>query len=560
MTSLRYLPVQFVCAVLALLLFSCQKNDKEIVEKLTTLEQVVEQNPDRVLSLLDSVYPYNLNEEDYNKFLLLQIQAKDKAYRDITSDTVVFQVRDYYMQKNDVENTTLASFYCGRVLQEQSENKRAIMEYQTAEKYAEGIKNNTLKGLIQNAIGSILLKEFMEAEAIEHFTKAALYFNRANNTRNEIITYNQMGNAYLMKTVNDSAFYYYEKGFKLAERSNDSLQMANITQCIGIAYRQVGNIDLAIAYFRRAEKYASLNNDYKAKLYLNISKTFYERDIQDSAQFYVRKSLSIAENNNINLVTNIYKTLSQIAEKQRDHGQALDYYKRYTNLLEQIVDENKNTEILELQKKYKNEKLQNENNRLQIKYQQIILISTVVLVLLGGITIFLYKKYIESKKDMLEKENKILDAERKIYQLIEMSNTYNEREDSIKSVLLHHFNILKKAALLKSLKIEDEQNFRLIKKVNEIIYEQESLNWDIFYQHMNKINIGLFERVRIKYPLLDETEFRVCCLTYANLTCSEIGIILDLSANTVQMKRSSIRKKMGIESQGNIQDYIDREV
>lgn len=562
MTSLQHPFCLFVCTVLALLLFSCQKNNNAIVEKLTMLELVVEQNPDSVLSILDSVYPYNLNQEDYNKFLLLQIQAKDKAYKNISEDTVIFKVKDYYISKGDIMKATLSSFYCGRVLEDQNKGDQAINEYLMAEDYADRINDNTLKGLIQSAIGTLFLNQFMETKAIEYFSKAAQYFNVAKNTRNEIISYNQIGNAYLMKSINDSAFYYYKRGFILAERSNDSLQMANITQCIGIAYRQVGNIDLAMAYFRKAEKYASSNNDYKAKLYLNISKTFYERNIQDSAQFYVRKSLSIAENNNINLVTNIYKTLSQIAEKQENYNQSLDYYKRYTNLLEQIVDENKNTEILELQKKYKNEKLQNENNRLKIKDQQIILISTVVFVLLGIIAIFFYKKYIENKKDMLEKENKILDAERKIYQLIEMSNTYDNRENSLKSVLFHHFEILKKAALLKqSLKNEDQRDYRqlVVKKVNEVIYGQESLNWDILYQDMNKIHDGRFERLNSK-NILDETEFRVCCLTYANLTCSEIGIILDLSPNTVQMKRNSIRKKLGIESQGSIKIYIDNEI
>lgn len=237
MTRLKYLSCLFVCAVLVLFLFSCQKNNEEIVEKLTMLEQVVEQNPDSVLSILDSVYPYNLNQDDYNKFLLLQIQAKDKAYKNISNDTAIFKVKDYFISKGDIMKTTLSSFYCGRVLEEQNKGNEAIKEYLRAEDYADRIGDNTIKGLIQSAMGTIFLNQFMETKAIEYFSKAARYFNMAINTRNEIISYNQIGNAYLMKSINDSAFHYYKKGFLLAERSNDSLQMANITQCIGIAYR-----------------------------------------------------------------------------------------------------------------------------------------------------------------------------------------------------------------------------------------------------------------------------------------------------------------------------------
>lgn len=549
----------FVCIVL--IIPFCQRNNTDTTDILTELEQVVEQNPDSVLCILDSIiHPYDLSKEDYNKFRLLQIQAKDKAYKDISGDTVIYQVRDYYIQNEDTRNTALSSFYCGRVLQEQNKDKQAIKEYQTAEKYVEDIKDNTLKGLIQSAMGSILLKQFVETEAIKHFSKAASYFNMANNTRNEIITYNQIGNAYLMRSISDSAFYYYKKGFKLAEMSNDSLQMVNITHCIGIAYRQTGNFNQAMESFRNAGKYIG-NNDYKAKLYLNISKTFQGIDNQDSAKLYVNKSLAIAEKNDINLLASIYKTLSQIEEKQGNYTQSLFFYRKYADNLEEIVDENKNIEILELHKKYKYELFQNENSRLKIKEQQIFLLSAIGFIILGGISIFFYKKNADNKKNALQKENEILNAEKKIYQLIEMSNSFDNREDSFRSILFHHFDILKKTALLKQyLKSEDEQDHRFSKRVNEIVYGQESLNWDIFYQDLNKIYDERFDNLRIKYSILDEIEFRVCCLTYANLSCSEIGIILDLSPNTVQMKRSSIRKKLGIESQGNIQAYIDSNI
>lgn len=561
MLNLRIYLCYFACIWIVLNIISCQRNNSDTTEILVKLEESVEKKPDSVLSILDSIIdPYILKEEDHNKFLLLQIQAKDKSYKNISSDTLLFQVKDYYLKKNDIDNTALASYYCGRILQEQNEDKRAIKEYQTAEKYAEDTKNNTLKGLIQNAIGSILLKQFIETEAIKHFSKAASYFNLANNTRNEIVTYNQMGNTYLMKSISDSAFYYYKKGFKLAEMVNDSLQMSNITQCMGIAYRQTGNFNQAVESFRNAEKYIG-NNDYKAKLYLNLSKTFYEKGNQDSAKLYVNKSLIIAKDDDVNLLANIYKTLSQIEENQGNYSQSLFFYKKYADNLEQIVDENKNIKILELQKKYEYEHFQNENNRLKIKEQKTFLLFTIVIIIFGIVSVFFYKKSQDSKKNALEKENKVLDAEKKIYQLIEMSNNYDDRENSIKSVLLHHFDILKKTALLKQyLKNSDEQDHRLVKKVNEIVYGQDSLNWSIFYQDMDKIYDSRFERLKTKYPLLDEVEFRVCCLTYANLSCSEIGIILDLSPNTVQMKRSSIRKKLGIESQGSIQAYIDTEI
>ena len=442
------------------------------------------------------------------------------------------------------------------MLQEQGKSEAAMEEYLKADEYAEKTKNVNLRGLSQSHIGEIQLKELLQTDAVQHFKIAIQYFHEAQNLKNEIISYNLTGNAYLMKAFNDSAFYYYNKGLQLAEANNDSLLIAKISENIGIAYRQAKQYDLAIEYLRNATKY--INNDDKITLYLNFSKTFYEKGMLDSAKANIDKSLSLLPNNNdIFVAASIYKTLSKIAEKQVDFKQSLAYYKEYAANLTKIVDENRNKEILELQKKYNFEHFQNENNQLKINRQKVYISFSILLLIICLLTLFFYRKSAKSKKIALEKENQILEAEKKIYLLMEMSNSYSSKEKSFKNLLLYRFDILKKVALLKQYVTKDDKPSRsLMKKFNEIVYGQESLNWNLLYQDMDNLHNGFVSRLKECYSALTETEFHVCCLTYANFSCSEIAIILDLSPNTVQMKRSAIRKKLGIESQGNIQIFL----
>jgi len=98
----------------------------------------------------------------------------------------------------------------------------------------------------------------------------------------------------------------------------------------------------------------------------------------------------------------------------------------------------------------------------------------------------------------------------------------------------------------------------LLRKFNEIVYGQDTLNWERLYRVMNDLHNGFFDLLRERFPLLEEDEFRICCLTYTQFSSSEISIIMGQSINTIQMKRSAIRKKLQIPSKGNIPHFLDK--
>lgn len=67
---------------------------------------------------------------------------------------------------------------------------------------------------------------------------------------------------------------------------------------------------------------------------------------------------------------------------------------------------------------------------------------------------------------------------------------------------------------------------------------------------------NLPDKLRQIYPELDEAEIRICCLTYMEVNNTEIAAIMRFKINTVQSKKSVIRKKLGIDGYGNIRDFI----
>lgn len=553
---MRYIRL-FVILILAFTCFACNPGSENAERYIFEAESLIDNKPDSALALLDSIlYPENLNKEKFNKYNLLRIQARDKSNKDISNDTIIFKVKDYYIKRNDMVNGTLACFYTGRVLKDQKKNKEAMSAYMEAETYADQTINNfNIKGLIQSHIGYLYYNELLQDESLIRFKRAANYFEKAGNYKNEAFSLRDIGNSFLLKKENDSAFYYYQKGLEIADITKDSICQSSIRINIGLIYKNQEEYNKSKEYINQAIRFAS-NSLTKAKIYSSLAQVLYSENKSDSAIYYFEKSLDfLKESNEPFLTSRIYESLSKIEESKNNFRRALDYNKDCINNLYNIYEKNENQAILDIQKKYDYELVKNTNNRLLIQRQFlfIILLGLGLTTLIIGF--FFYYKTQKNGRELLE-------AEQKISQLNQMAKSYDKKEDSFRNKLLHHFDILKKSALLEGFLREDEKKHgeKLLKKFNEIVYNQASLDWDLLYQTMNELHDGFFDSLREAFPQLDESEFRICCLIYSDFTNAEISIIMEQSINTITSKRSSIRKKIGVKDYGNIVDYLDSNV
>lgn len=553
---MKYIKAYYII-FLPILLSVCNPKSDNAEQYLERAENIIEANPNKALSLLDSIIiPENLKKEQYNDFLLLQIKAKDKANKDISKDTIIFEVKNYFIKNNNSYKIAMASFYSGRVLEMQKKYKEAMSTYIEAESYANKVSGNEyLKGLIQSYIGYLYYNQLLQDEALVRFKQAAEYFNKADNYKNEAYSFRDIGNSFFLKKEVDSAFLYYKRGLEIAESTKDSTILSNIRLNIGLILKKQEEYTKSKEYFKEAIPYAT-NPTTKAKIYSSIAQVFQIENNKDSAIVYFQKSLgSLDENAESFFKSRIYESLSSIEETRSNYKKALEYNKNYSYSLKNTFDENENQIILDIQKKYNYELVKNTNNKLLIQRQFLFII------LLGlGLAIVVIIFLFHNKN--LKKERDLLDAEQKINQLNQMAKSYDKKEDSFRSKLLHHFDILKKSALLEGFLREDEKKHgqKLLKKFNEIVYNQASLDWNLLYQTMNELHNGYFDSLRTAFPQLDESEFRICCLIYSDFTNAEIAIIMEQSINTITAKRSSIRKKIGVKDYGNIVDYLNNNI
>lgn len=539
---------------------SCNENkNNETSELLDRAESVLNNNPDSTLIILDSIlFPDQLNKKLYYKYKLLQIQGKDKTSKNISEDTIIFEIQKYYKNIDDVRYATIATVYCGRVLQEQNQYEKAISNYIEAQIYAKNIKDNNLDGMIESYIGSIYNNQLLIEKANTSYFKAADYYHKAHNYKNEISIYIKIGNYYNIDDQLDSALYYYNIAKTLADEYKLSKEQAAVNQNIAVVYREKKEFGLAKYYIYEGLKYAESDID-KAKIYINLSKVYLFNKQYDSASYYIDKSLKLQYpgDKDYYLLANTYKLLTSLKEERNQYKEALDYHKEYSNALKSIIKQNNNKAIIESEKRYKLEYVQNENNRIKVQNLETIL-TLIIIFSIVAVDLFIIIVYQIIK--LKNNKKKIAESETSIFELQEMAKIYKEEKKTLRNIVLHNFDILRKNAALQETLISKGDKLspqKISRETNNILYGQDNIDWDLLYLSMNERHNRLFDKMKSKYPQLDEDEFRICCLNYAKFNSRQIAIIMQLSINTIHNKNTLIRQKLGIPKFGNIAAFLE---
>lgn len=538
-----------ICLSILFSLYSCNSTP----DYIQRAESVIELYPDSALQLLDSIIqPDELKEMEMHHYNLLKIQAKDKLYQDITQDTAIFRTAKYFLSRDDYEKATQASYYCGRLLHENKSHKEAIQAYLEASELAESLPNNhAIKGFIHSNIGYLLFNHSDYKEALENFNQAYEYFCKDNNIQNEVSIKIEIGNCYTMLGLNDSAYFYYNESFKLAEESQLTQIKLLALQNLALAHDVQDQTDDAIKRYGEVLILSADSID-RARILMSLAQIYNRTGLQDSARYYLDKAMLISQNiNDPYLISGLYNVSSEINEEKGNFRKALDDYKKYASTYETISTEIEKKSILEIQQKYNFERIKNQNNVLHIRNITIFSICIILSLALVISSLVFYNYNQRDKRKLEEAENKAL-------QLADLAASYDESRNSFRDTLLHHFDILKKVAMVQThLKKYDLKNGeKLLKKINDIVYKQDELDWDRLYSTMNELHYGFLNKLKSLIPTLDESEFRICCLIFSQFTNQEIGIIMKLSSSTITHKRSSIRKKMGLEEYGNIYEYL----
>lgn len=541
------LTILLVISGLALFLISCNPQPKAItfLEKAESLTD--QDKADSALLFIDSIfYPEkSFSKEKYMQYIVTRIRASYKAYKDIKSDTTIFEAKKYFVQQaGNPRWAALATFYSGCVYKEQGNTKKAMAAYSEANSYASKTDDNNLKGLIAYNIGDLFNIQQFFSQALVAYKRAFSFYK--DIPAKQLLTYCSLGNTCILLEKTKLAHIYYEKGLYLARKIHDIASESMLLQNMSITYSVQKKYDQSLKYLQQAYK---LNSDStrRPRFYLNFANIYLQMGKVDSAQFYGNLAKQkVSTSKDVYIKAAIYNSLGDIERQKKNFQEEADLRNLEIDAYEEILKKNNDQAVMDAYQKYNFEQEKTAHEKLFNQYLTAVII--LLLSIIAGGIIFSWYVYRERKLKHHIMDNITLLARTASELQQSHQKELLEKDTTLRMQLLWKFDVIRKSALLLEDGMQNLNSSYLLNEFKRIVYsENENDVWKNLLPLIDSMEKNLSERIKLKFPELSEIEFRVSLLSYAGLNTKEIAVMLNMTQRAVQTCRTLLRKKLKLE-------------
>lgn len=509
--------------------------------------QLMETHSDSALCLLETIDTRRLTSEENARYALLYTQALDKNHKVIQNDSLIRIAVDYYSGQRNMLKLAEAKYYWGCYYMYKEQKEEAVKVFLDAEKIALPLEAYNLLGLISYRIAILQENQFRIKQAQESFSLAAYYFGKAENLKNENIALLGKGNIFRYTKQYDSCIYYLDKALWMAQTRNDTSLSALGHNLKGYIYMYIGEIHLA-----KQEALSSLNllkEESASDYYILLSDIYSQENKLDSAEYYIEKSLDNILQEKIK--PGVYTRLQKINEKREDFYKALVFAKKVNALTDSMYRDFKRKSVLEFEQKYHYEQLQREAALLKAKeaWLWVIVIGLGSLIM---IIVALYQYVVDKRKrELIKYRLRLVTFEHKLKAQECNLLLLSERDQKLKEIVQRRIEITKKIIVATTLNGRQDVDYKKI--LTDLLALEK---WEEFCEGINILYNGFVEELKKNYPILTDTDLKLCCLTCAGFTTKEIASFMRVVDCTVNNRRCEIMRKVGNSRKLKFKDFI----
>jgi PAS domain S-box-containing protein len=274
-------------------------------------------------------------------------------------------------------------------------------------------------------------------KSLGYYGKSLKIFEELKDKKNIVLTLNNIGLAYQHKGLYPKALENFHRALKISQELEDKTLIAKVNLNMGAVYKTMKNNQLALEFLNRSLEMKKELNERQgiAKALILTASVNLRLSKYNEAARQARQALDLAKQIDVKEETReAYQVLSQSYEALGDLGSAMDYYKKFKVLNDEIFNENSAKEIAGLETDFQIEKDKKEIELLKKdrENQRTMLISLVLFALLILTLAFvIYTRYRlkdraarELEKEIDERtqtEEKLRESEEKFRALAEKS-------------------------------------------------------------------------------------------------------------------------------------------
>jgi len=177
---------------------------------------------------------------------------------------------------------------------------------------------------------------------------------------------------------------------------------------------------------------------------------------------------------------------------------------------------------------------------------------------------------VEQKKTLLQKEKEHQLIEQKSQQEIaqlEKEKLELQIQSKNQELADNTMHLVQKMEILRKIKedihkLTKSSTDRSIKQQLENIAKNISVDerldadWEQFARHFDQVHSQFLQKVRLQYPQLTVKDHRLCAYLRMNLSSKEMASLMNISVRSVEVARYRLRKKLALESEVNLVEFM----
>lgn len=530
---------------------SCSRHWVRLDKEISQAEQLMPCNPDSALAILEAIDPSDLKVDSLKaKFIYLKAYGHMQANRSMVGDSLIPFARNYYRGKDIVKDMRSCL---------------ALAWY---------------KFWVGNTPGSIAM---LDSLAGLHDVPDSL-----------------MAQTLRIRVLLGASEYQGQQIIQLAKRlyqlETDSLRQIEAKYMLMGGYLYAGKVDSALNIETELIDYARRHKrgDWEFQYTVERAQLLSEAGREDESDsligeiftkagpenggadlLHFQYALNALNRGDVSRAVNHIAIADSLASKMR--GDDDTYFRSYSNMLHAMVDfkrtgrvkliqitglNNRQNERFNRMKasQWESERgaLNQQNRALALKAESqrktvIILVIGLIALIILGCSAWIIRVRRQRERD---NEERIEALQKMVDEYKSATSQETDKADSIalRDIMLKQLGIIKMVA-----ETPTEQNREMLRKISAIDGEAngELVDWEKVFEMIDSLYSGFYTKLHREYgEQLTPKEEQIIVLMVAGFSTKEISVITGQTTSTIYVRKSSIRKKLGVPEKEDIVEFL----